>query len=195
MTRYFFDTEFNEDGKTIELISIGIKAEDGREFYAVSTEFEPSRCNDWVVANVLPHLPPAFEGTIIGDYRLQDMDGRWQPRSIASHSLETIYADRKAACTWMPRYQIAQELKQFVLNDSSKPEFWAYYADYDWVALCQLFGPMVALPKGFPKFCLDLKQQAYLKGNPTLPIQSSTEHHALADANWNEEVYNFLFNV
>ncbi len=29
--RYFLDTEFYEDGKTIDLISIGIVAEDGRE--------------------------------------------------------------------------------------------------------------------------------------------------------------------
>ena len=35
-TRYFIDTEFMEDGHTIELISIGICCEDGREFYAVS---------------------------------------------------------------------------------------------------------------------------------------------------------------
>jgi hypothetical protein len=41
MTKYFFDTEFDEDGKTIELISIGIKCADGREYYAVSREFEP----------------------------------------------------------------------------------------------------------------------------------------------------------
>jgi hypothetical protein len=29
--RYWLDTEFIEDGKTIDLISIGIVAEDGRE--------------------------------------------------------------------------------------------------------------------------------------------------------------------
>lgn len=34
--RYFFDTEFYEDGKTIDLVSIGIVAEDGRELYAVN---------------------------------------------------------------------------------------------------------------------------------------------------------------
>lgn len=32
--KYFLDTEFHEDGKTIDLISIGIVAEDGREYYA-----------------------------------------------------------------------------------------------------------------------------------------------------------------
>jgi 3'-5' exoribonuclease-like protein len=56
--RYFYDTEFIEDGRTIELISIGVVAEDGREYYAVSTEFDPDRAGSWVRANVLPKLPP-----------------------------------------------------------------------------------------------------------------------------------------
>lgn len=55
--RYFYDTEFIEDGRTIELISIGVVAEDGREYYAVSTEFDPERAGPWVRANVLPKLP------------------------------------------------------------------------------------------------------------------------------------------
>ena len=54
---YWMDTEFDEDGKTIELISIGIVSADGRELYLVSSEFDPDRCNDWVKKNVLPHLP------------------------------------------------------------------------------------------------------------------------------------------
>ncbi len=56
--RYFYDTEFIDDGRTIELISIGVVAEDGREYYAVSTEFDPERAGSWVRANVLPKLPP-----------------------------------------------------------------------------------------------------------------------------------------
>lgn len=56
--RYFLDTEFDEDGVTIELISIGIVAEDGRELYCVSNEFDPEHCDDWVKQNVLPQLPP-----------------------------------------------------------------------------------------------------------------------------------------
>ena len=38
--RIFYDTEFLDDGKTIDLISIGMVAEDGRELYAVSSEFD-----------------------------------------------------------------------------------------------------------------------------------------------------------
>lgn len=56
--RYFYDTEFIEDGRTIELVSIGVVAEDGREYYAVSTEFDPERAGPWVRAHVLPKLPP-----------------------------------------------------------------------------------------------------------------------------------------
>jgi len=54
--KYFFDTEFIEDGKTIELVSIGIVSELGREYYAVSTEFDASKAVPWVVENVLNHL-------------------------------------------------------------------------------------------------------------------------------------------
>ncbi|TSE01201.1 polyadenylate-specific 3'-exoribonuclease AS [Skermania sp. ID1734] len=56
--RYFYDCEFIEDGVTIDLVSIGVAAEDGREFYAVSSEFDPDRAGPWVRRNVLPKLPP-----------------------------------------------------------------------------------------------------------------------------------------
>jgi hypothetical protein len=56
--RFFYDCEFIEDGRTIELVSIGVVDESGREFYAVSTEFDPSRAIDWVRRNVLDKLPP-----------------------------------------------------------------------------------------------------------------------------------------
>ena len=46
--RYFYDCEFIEDGTTIELVSVGIVAEDGREFYAVSTDFDASAAGPWV---------------------------------------------------------------------------------------------------------------------------------------------------
>ncbi|HEY3737269.1 MAG TPA: polyadenylate-specific 3'-exoribonuclease AS [Jatrophihabitans sp.] len=55
--KYFYDCEFIEDGRTIELVSIGVTAEDGREFYAVSTGFDPASANSWVKRNVLDKLP------------------------------------------------------------------------------------------------------------------------------------------
>lgn len=59
--------------------------------------------------------------------------------------------------------QIADEIrtfcdaKQFNFKDDF-PNFYAYYADYDWVVFCQIFGKMIDLPKGFPMYCRDLKQ-------------------------------------
>lgn len=55
--RFFYDTEFIEDGVTIDLVSIGVVDEHGREFYAVSTEFDPAKAGAWVRDNVLPKLP------------------------------------------------------------------------------------------------------------------------------------------
>jgi hypothetical protein len=55
--RFFYDCEFIEDGRTIELVSIGVVDTEGREFYAVSTDFDSGRAGRWVRANVLPKLP------------------------------------------------------------------------------------------------------------------------------------------
>ena len=56
--RFFYDTEFIEDGTTIDLVSIGVVDETGREFYAVSTQFDERKAIPWVRRNVLDQLPP-----------------------------------------------------------------------------------------------------------------------------------------
>jgi 3'-5' exoribonuclease-like protein len=89
-----------------------------------------------------------------------------------------------------PRDEIRQAVLDFIGED--KPEFWGYYADYDWVVFCWLFGTMMELPKGWPMYCRDIKQWADTVGNPRLPEQTSTEHNALADAQWNRRAWEFL---
>jgi len=59
--RYFYDCEFVEDGRVIDLVSIGVVDEAGREFYAVSTEFDGSRALPWVRRHVLDKLPSPGE--------------------------------------------------------------------------------------------------------------------------------------
>jgi hypothetical protein len=64
--RYFFDTEFNEkvpEPFGVDFISIGIVAEDGREYYAVNRDFNraAAQANKWVANDVLPKLPPETE--------------------------------------------------------------------------------------------------------------------------------------
>ena len=149
--KFWFDTEFIEDGKTIDLLSIGIVAEDGRTFYAEPMEANHDAASDWVKNNVLPYLKG--------------------PR--------------------IPRNIIAKNLIDFM---GENPEIWAYYADYDWVALCQLFGTMMELPSTWPMYCRDVKQLCDSLGNPTLPKQNTTEHHALNDALWTRDAWLFLQN-
>ena len=147
------DTEFMESGphKSIDLISIGIVDEGGKEFYRISSEYDPKLANAWVIVNVLP---------LIG-------------------------TDQK-----FPLKSIAADIQKFVTDP--KPEFWGYYADYDWVVFCQIFGTMLDLPSGWPMYCKDVKQYASYLGNPQLPSQDSKEHNALADARWTKKAYEYL---
>lgn len=155
--RYFPDTEFLEDGKTIMPISLGIVAEDGRELY-VEMQFDQARVEGhlWLRENVLPHL-------------------HWSPEDRLD-----------GAAT-------AAAVLEFVGEDPA-PEFWAYFADYDWVVICQIFGTMMRLPKAFPKFCMDLQQWYVQRGRPdgVKPPQPVDAHHALADARWNAQFYERL---
>ena len=93
---------------------------------------------------------------------------------------------------------IANELKEATKTAEEcyqQCEFWAYYADYDWIVFCQLFGTMMDLPKGLPMFCLDLKQWCYQLGNPELPVQESVNHNALEDALHNRVIWQFLNKI
>jgi hypothetical protein len=55
VVRVFVDTEFT-DFLECELISIGLVSEDGQEFYAELSDFDRSKCSDFVRAAVLPQL-------------------------------------------------------------------------------------------------------------------------------------------
>lgn len=92
--RFFYDCEFIEDGATIELVSIGVVDENGREFYAVSTAFDPSRAIDWVRRNVLDKLPPPA-------------DPAWRaPERLRSDLLEflTSSGEQIELWAWMSAY-------------------------------------------------------------------------------------------
>lgn len=93
--------------------------------------------------------------------------------------------------------QAAQAILEFLglpaHPSESKPdiEIWAYYASYDWVAWCQLFGSMVDLPQGMPWHPMDLQQWWVQLGRPAhvKPPDPTKAHHALADADWNKTLY------
>lgn len=88
------------------------------------------------------------------------------------------------------REELKDKIIDFIGNDV--PEFWGYYCDYDWVVFCQLFGRMIALPRSWPMYCLDLKQLQISMGVATLPKQKNSQHYALADALWIKETWKYL---
>ena len=202
MPRYFYDTEFIEDGQTIDLISIGIVCEDGRELYLQSVEFEPKKANQWVQEHVLSSLTvcPHLSENCRGLYAHEQGQCTFEKsaRGITGFSslkmtgyLTGVYED----CPWRTREQIKNEILAFMdVAKYGKPELWAYYADYDHVAFCQLFGTMMDLPKGFPMYTQDIKQFCDMTGNPRLPDQGKGEHNALADARWNNQAWDFLYS-
>lgn len=53
----YFDTEFTGLHKNTTLISIGIIADDGKEFYGEFTDYDESLLDDWIKKNVIANLP------------------------------------------------------------------------------------------------------------------------------------------
>lgn len=77
-------------------------------------------------------------------------------REIANDVCGFIYTDDcggsgMSAIEMATRYDMTDK-------NLKKPIFYGYFADYDWVCFCWLFGNMMSLPKGFPMYCMDLKQ-------------------------------------
>jgi hypothetical protein len=189
--KYFFDTEFLEgtqskrNGKqtqpTIDLISIGIVDENGREFYAISNEFNLKEAWNrydikkdlgkpqgiayekvyWIRENV---LKPIFEELFNRFWK--------EPDYLGIINMEFNFKNLKYLIKkyGTSRNIITNSILAFIYgNDCGgsgmsatemaiEPRFYAYYCSYDWVVFCWLFGKMINLPKGFPMYCNDLKQ-------------------------------------
>lgn len=287
--KYFIDTEFLEGTQkekfpislfrkntkpTIDLISIGIVAEDGREYYAISKDFNLKEAwsrFDWKQKKVNDGIPGAYREYWIRGNVLKPIFIELRAKEVEEYNV----AKRRNVVLDFPEYsfcfrefkrlinkygttnkQIAEEVKEFCrgkvnernadfrefvyskddVNRSNpqsahgyyenrpNPEFYAYYADYDWVVFCWLFGKMLDLPKSFPTYCIDLKQELDSKVLPLMTKENqrrgfyrntlctfnealdifktrknypkqTNEHNALADAKWNFELYKFLQKI
>ncbi len=75
----------------------------------------------------------------------------------------------------------------------TRPEFWAYYATYDAMLLFKLYGGFMGFP--WNQVVHDISTLAMLKGvyQHEFPPQQSVAHHALNDAIWNKEVYDYIW--
>ncbi|MFK0222176.1 3'-5' exoribonuclease domain-containing protein [Streptomyces vinaceus] len=165
--RIFYDCEFIEDGRTIELISIGMVREtDGAELYLVNADMPERkiRRHPWLMANVVPGLPKP--------------SGDWN-----NHMPTSWLYDRHNRAV-QPKIRIASQVRRFI-QGTPDPQLWAWYGAYDHVVLAQLFGRMIDLPTGIPMWTNDIQQEAQRLGNPQMPEQGAGVHNALADARHN----------
>jgi hypothetical protein len=162
VTKIFFDTEFMEDGEVILPLSLGFVAETGERLYLVIDDADHSKANPWVRENVLPHL----------DIDPSGLDSeQWIERGAVA-----VSCSRAEAGPWINDWLTG-------VVKAEKPEFWADFASYDWIVLCQLFGRMIDLPKGFPMFCMDIQQfKRHVGYTGKLPEVEGTAHNALDDA-------------
>jgi len=81
---------------------------------------------------------------------------------------------------WYTDQELRNEIVEFC---GDAPEFWAYYASHDWVALTNIFGKFDKLPKHWPMYVNDVKPimaKFEIESMPT--FATSKEHCALADA-------------
>jgi hypothetical protein len=213
------------------------RAYKGREYYAISKDFnleeawnrydlKPDINNGgmkkvyWIRENV---LRPIYYELCLKDE--EPLNSKNNPLNFSYKTLKNLI--NKYGKT---NKQIAEEIKNFVyykINMFNKNEvlkegtfvkenikFYSYFGSYDWVVFCQLFGKMIDLPIGFPKYCFDLKQEldrkanvyddhfmfgkenfetklSYIKNKSNYPKQSK-DHNALADARFNKQLHQFL---
>jgi hypothetical protein len=87
--RYFYDAEFARTAPEVVLVSIAVVAEDGREYYAVSSEWDPLDVHPWVRDNVLPQLPAA---------------STWKPRAQLRAELQAFLTGDVALWAWFGAY-------------------------------------------------------------------------------------------
>lgn len=209
--KFFIDTEFIEgiqgrwfaNKPTIDLISVGIVCEGGREYYAISSDFNLKYA--WNKFNLLladDSDEPIYEYWVRDNVLLKihyELSKKKEKHKLSFDVWKEIiigrdggnYTDRHYKTLkklikkyGKPNYQIADEIKLFVnecntckkyLEHKPDIEFYGYYSDYDWVVFCWLFGDMSELPKYFPMYCKDLKQILDEKVNNSFPELSFRE--------------------
>lgn len=170
--KYYYDFEFIERPGSLQPISIGVVAEDGREYYAVYNDFDIDEVmeDQWLMDNVMASIDHSIVRNGIG----HDIGMVIQDYDLKSRSI------------------IAADLTNFIQPGA---ELWAWYGSYDHVCLAMTFGRMIDLPKHVPMYTNDIKTLVKLAGNPQMPKQPEGLHNALEDARWNKVRYEYLVNL
>lgn len=181
--KYWYDTKYIEHDSIIDLVSIGIVCEDGREFYGINWECNFSKASNWDWDNTLKFLP----------FRPIDMESTkgktpWYSRQNLRIAVSEFFRARMG----FPEDRHLSG-KWFIPDIEPHPELWTFYSAHSYVAFCQLFGTTINLPIGLPLNARYIQHEWDRMGNPPLPEQGECDRsHALACAKYNKATYDFL---
>lgn len=125
----FFDTEFTELSKSCELLSIGFVTEEGDQFYAEVTDYNPDNINPWVKENVIDNFFLKQEVSIIS----KDVFVKGTKEEIS-----------KVLRHWLEQYNSVQ-----LVSD---------VCHYDMVNFIDLFGNAFQIPENVSPYCHDINQ-------------------------------------
>lgn len=186
--KYWLDTEFlnRGAGHPIDLISIGIVAEDNREYYGINVEAPLGVMvrDGWVRQNLWPTLP-LIPWQEVGAIGVADWD----------HEHDDIPFVKQIE----GEDGLREEVYQFLIAEG-EPEIWGSYSGFDYVVLSQLFGSFNDRRPLMPKLIYDIQQvlqpslETFTKtAGATRPRQVGARHHALEDARHTRDTFNWMF--
>ncbi|SDX05275.1 3'-5' exoribonuclease domain-containing protein [Paenibacillus sp. PDC88] len=161
--KVFFDTEFTGLHQNTTLISIGLVAENGSEFYAELTDYDRDQVDDWLQANVIDKL--------------------YIPDEVGQQAPNNLKGDKE---------YVLEQLKWW-LSQWDHVEIWSDCLAYDWVLFNQLFGHAFNIPKNVYYIPFDICTLMKIKGvDPDISREEFVEgdginwmrqkHNALYDA-------------
>lgn len=170
--RFHYDWEFKENGVTIEPISLGMVADNGKELYMIYR----------------PAVRAFDEREYFGQFDTTDL---WLKDNVFNHLPWRDVED----FGYEAKEEMGRAVYNFICDNtpySEIPELWGYFASYDHVCLSQLFGRMIDLPAPMPMFTNELmtigRTATGFRAKPPRP-NSLPEHHSLMDAKYQKLIF------
>ena len=133
--KIFFDTEFTGLHKDTTLISIGLIDENGRTFYGEFSDYDESKCDNWIRENVIKHLKWSKEGPV------EDFVNIYVNSWEAFGSKEYI---KIVLSEWLSKYDYVD-----LVSDC---------CHYDMVLFIDIFGDAWSIPDVVNPACHDINQ-------------------------------------
>jgi len=193
-TKIFWDLEFTGLHKLTTAISIGLVAEDGKEFYAEFTDYDKQQIDGFLAGRVLPKL-------ILHDYVFSR---DYNPDDEIVYVKGDIDLIAQTLFDWLSKYQ------------ENGIEMWGDCHSYDWVLFISIFGNAFDLPKfvyylpmdlvtalRLCKLDPDVDREEFAYGEGSIVENAAVKkaeaikykHNSLFDARTQKDVYARLFNI